>query len=100
MKVLLERDDADPNSQDFKGLTPLSYATMMRRGGAVKPLPDAGNSNSKTLESPNQPYLYVALLVIISAFGASLALPFFLLALLLFVFHFSYFPIFPLYRVS
>jgi len=90
MKVLLEREDANPNSQDFKGLTPLSYATLMRRGGAVKPLPDAGNSNSKTLESPNQPYLYVALLVIISAFGASLELPFFLLTFLLFVF--SIFP--------
>ena len=92
MKVLLGRDDVNPNSQDFKGLTPLSYATMMRRGAVMKLLSDAGNSNSKTLETPNQSYLCVALVVIVSAFRASLELPLFLLTLFLFVF-----PIFPFF---
>jgi len=79
--VLLGCDDVNPNSRDFNGGTPLSYATMMRREGVVKLLSDARNSNSKPLETPNQLRLYVALklLAIISAFGASLEFPFFLL---------------------
>jgi len=75
VKVLLGCEDVNPNSRDFNGQTPLSYATIMRREGVVKLLSDPRNSNSKSLETLDQAYQCIALLVIISAFGAILGFP-------------------------